>query len=87
MKKLVKESLNESLSGKFKMYVYKFAEELDKIQGNDGFPWSDYQDYVIEEVEENENLSIKLSVLMNKGISAKEAAKQLKDEFDEGEEY
>jgi len=87
MKKLVKESLVESLTGKFKIYVYKFAEELNKIQGYDGFPWSDYQDYVIEEIEEDEALSTKLTVLMNKGVSPKEAAEQLKNEFDEGEEY
>lgn len=87
MKKLVKESLNEALSGKFKAYVYKFAEELDKIQGYDGFPWSDYQDYVIEEIEQDKTLSIKLNGLMNKGVSPKVAAKQLKDQFEEGEEY
>jgi len=70
--------------GMYPKYLEDFVSELDHIQGRDGFPWSAYEDYVYEEIENNTELENTLISYMNQGLSPFDAAQKMKKSFDKG---
>jgi hypothetical protein len=73
--------------GYFEKYMRKFIEKLDKLQGNDGFPWDAYSDYVIEKIEKELKIGEELRKNMINGLTPSESAEKMKKNFRKGMKF
>lgn len=64
-------------------YINEFVDILTAKKGKDGFPWSNYEDYAWQEIENNPKLLDLIDQCMDK-MPAKDAVKKLHHHFESG---